>query len=71
MQISFLLISIALFFLITADHFIPLIKGGHTIINNIVPACSHCNSSKQAKMPQEWCSKEQLRCVLDIMATYS
>ncbi len=56
---------------ITADHFIPILKSGHTTIDNIVPACSHCNSSKQAKMPQEWCSKEQLRCVLDIMATYS
>jgi len=28
------------------DHFIPVIKGGKYIKNNIVPACEFCNQSK-------------------------
>lgn len=31
---------------LTQDHFIPLLEGGEYTINNIVPACETCNSSK-------------------------
>lgn len=52
---------------LTADHFIPLAAGGHTVAGNIVPACVSCNSSKQDKPPQTWCSQEQLTRVLAIL----
>src|SRR4030042_3084667 len=45
---------------ITMDHFVPLVLGGKTELGNIVPACIHCNSSKQHKQPNDWCNKEQL-----------
>lgn len=32
------------------DHHIPLAKGGADAIYNLVPACSSCNSTKQAKL---------------------
>lgn len=35
---------------LTEDHVIPLIKNGTDYINNIVPACVSCNSSKSAKI---------------------
>lgn len=36
------------------DHFIPLSSGGEYTINNIVPACKSCNSSKHNKDFFEW-----------------
>jgi 5-methylcytosine-specific restriction endonuclease McrA len=36
------------------DHFIPLSKGGEYTINNIVPTCRSCNSSKGTKDFFEW-----------------
>ena len=41
---------------LTQDHFIPLINGGEYTINNIIPACGHCNSSKNNKNFFEWFS---------------
>jgi len=38
----------------TRDHRIPLIKGGTNFIDNIVPACFSCNSSKGAKTDMEF-----------------
>jgi 5-methylcytosine-specific restriction endonuclease McrA len=32
--------------LLEKDHFIPLSKGGHLNIQNVIPACTHCNRSK-------------------------
>jgi len=34
---------------VTADHVTPLSKGGSNYIENIVPACLHCNVSKNNK----------------------
>jgi len=34
---------------VTADHVVPLIVGGANSIDNILPSCSHCNISKNAK----------------------
>lgn len=37
------------------DHVIPLARGGHDVIGNIVLACPPCNTSKNAKLPfTEW-----------------
>lgn len=39
---------------LTQDHFIPISKGGEYTINNIVPVCSSCNSSKKDRDFFEW-----------------
>lgn len=39
---------------LTQDHFIPLSKGGEYTNNNIIPACTSCNSSKHDKDFFEW-----------------
>jgi 5-methylcytosine-specific restriction endonuclease McrA len=39
---------------LTQDHFIALSKGGEYTLNNIVPACVNCNSSKSNKDFFEW-----------------
>lgn len=39
---------------ITADHVIPINKGGVHSIGNLVPACSKCNSSKHDHTIMEW-----------------
>jgi hypothetical protein len=36
------------------EHFIPLINGGEFTINNIIPACKSCNSSKNNKCFFDW-----------------
>jgi 5-methylcytosine-specific restriction endonuclease McrA len=36
------------------DHVIPLSKGGKHTKANIVPACRHCNASKNKRTPREW-----------------
>lgn len=54
---------------LTMDHFIPLTRGGGTVMGNIVPACSPCNSSKQNKMPSDWCTPEQLERVTGILGS--
>ena len=36
---------------LTQDHVVPLIKGGGTTSDNIVPACQSCNSSKGSGHP--------------------
>jgi 5-methylcytosine-specific restriction endonuclease McrA len=37
-----------------ADHFIPLSRGGLHCVENIVPACVRCNTSKHAMDPHDW-----------------
>lgn len=36
------------------DHVVPHSRGGLTEIENLVPTCTRCNSSKGSKTPQEW-----------------
>lgn len=39
---------------ISADHFIPLCRGGSDSLDNIVPACLSCNCSKGKSDPYIW-----------------
>jgi 5-methylcytosine-specific restriction protein A len=39
---------------LTMDHLIPLIRGGKSNKENIVPACKECNSKKKYLLPIEW-----------------
>lgn len=39
---------------LTQDHVIPIVSGGGYTVDNIVPACCSCNSSKNAKEFTEW-----------------
>lgn len=42
------------------DHVVPLIAGGTNDIDNIVPACKSCNSSKNAKPLLVWLTRRAL-----------
>lgn len=42
----------------TLEHFIPLSKGGELTINNVLPICRHCNSSKNDSDFFEWYPKQ-------------
>jgi 5-methylcytosine-specific restriction enzyme A len=39
---------------LTMDHLIPLIRGGKSNKQNLVPACKKCNSLKKHKLPTEF-----------------
>ena len=62
--------------ILTQDHFVPLSKDGEYTINNIVPCCKSCNSSKGGKYFSEWYptykfySKKRERKVLKYLAIY-
>jgi len=34
----------------TMDHVLPIAAGGAHSIENLVPACAHCNATKNAKI---------------------
>lgn len=36
------------------EHVIPVSKGGHYTVDNIIPACRSCNASKNNKEFEEW-----------------
>jgi hypothetical protein len=36
------------------DHYIPLVLGGGSALDNLRTACKRCNSSKSGKHPEEW-----------------
>lgn len=36
----------------TVDHFIPMVRGGMTTIDNCLPSCSHCNNLKGGFPPE-------------------
>ena len=38
----------------TIDHVVPISRGGEHSIDNIVPACEVCNSSKNNRLIDEW-----------------
>lgn len=39
---------------LTMDHIVPLIRGGKSTKNNLVPACKECNNKKKYLLPMEW-----------------
>ena len=39
---------------LTMDHIVPLVRGGKSAKNNIVPACKNCNNKKRHSLPLEW-----------------
>ena len=39
---------------LTMDHIVPVIRGGKSAKNNIVPACKECNIKKKHSLPMEW-----------------
>lgn len=43
---------------LTRDHLVPVSEGGTTTQDNVVPACSSCNSSKGATEWREWFMKQ-------------
>jgi len=43
---------------LTQDHFVPSSKGGEYTINNIIPACGNCNSSKNNSDFFKWYPKQ-------------
>lgn len=43
---------------LTYDHFIPFSKGGTFTEDNIIPACSRCNASKNDKEFIQWYSNQ-------------
>src|SRR6476469_6231176 len=43
-----------------ADHYIPLAKGGPDTEENLVAACSPCNSAKSDKSPDQFLASEWL-----------
>lgn len=53
---------------LTLDHVVPLSKGGKHSKDNVVPACSHCNSSKGNKTLDEWLGKKRKATVATIEA---
>jgi 5-methylcytosine-specific restriction endonuclease McrA len=41
---------------LTMDHLVPLIRGGKSVKENLVPSCKKCNSEKKHKLPIEMIS---------------
>lgn len=39
---------------LTMDHIVPIIRGGKSVKNNLVPACKECNNQKKHSLPIEW-----------------
>jgi hypothetical protein len=40
------------------DHLIPVMKGGETVLGNIVPSCSRCDDSKRDLSFEEWMTSD-------------
>jgi 5-methylcytosine-specific restriction endonuclease McrA len=39
---------------LTMDHIVPIIRGGKSAKNNLVPSCKDCNNKKKHSLPLEW-----------------
>jgi 5-methylcytosine-specific restriction endonuclease McrA len=39
---------------LTMDHIVPIVRGGKSVKNNVVPACKDCNNKKKHLLPVEW-----------------
>ncbi|GBD97839.1 MAG TPA: HNH endonuclease [Nitrospirae bacterium] len=39
---------------LTMDHIVPIVRGGKSTKNNVVPACKECNNKKKHALPIEW-----------------
>ena len=39
---------------LTMDHLIPVVRGGRSVKENLVPACKECNNEKKYLLPAEW-----------------
>ena len=39
---------------LTMDHVIPIVRGGRSVKENLVPACKECNNEKRHLLPAEW-----------------
>lgn len=39
---------------LTMDHVIPLVRGGRSTKDNLVPCCKECNTRKKSSLPVEW-----------------
>jgi len=39
---------------LTMDHKTPIVRGGRSSRNNVVPCCKECNSKKKYMLPSEW-----------------
>jgi len=45
---------------LTRDHVVPVIRGGQTTVDNVVPACRSCNSSKGTTDVEIWMNQRGL-----------
>lgn len=43
------------------DHVVPLSRGGHNGLTNILPACRRCNGQKRDLLPAEWDRQRRLQ----------
>ena len=39
---------------LTADHVVPVSRGGSSTLDNLVTACLDCNTAKATRTPEEW-----------------
>lgn len=44
---------------LTMDHKTPIMRGGKSTKNNLVPACKDCNNEKQNKTLGEWLQERE------------
>lgn len=44
---------------LTMDHLIPMIRGGRSVRENLVPACKPCNDAKKHRLPTEWSARRK------------